>query len=91
MTAAGIPPAGREVNDLNKEMNKSRITETSIGGTVYIVEASVSESAKETVYSKVKRLILNNADEQEKASEQTQYSKENDSTSPGLYGNMRMP
>lgn len=76
ITAAGTPSAGKEVNDLNKEMSKSRITETSIGGTVYIVEASVSESAKESVYSKVKRLILNNADEQEKVSGQTQYSKE---------------
>lgn len=41
----------------------SRITRKEIGGTIYIVESMVSENAKETVYTKIKRLILNNADE----------------------------
>ena len=36
------------------------ITETMIDGTLYIVEAKVSENAKETAYDKVKRLILSN-------------------------------
>ena len=34
-------------------------TEKEIGGTVYIIEAAFSSSAKETVYDKVKRLIKN--------------------------------
>ena len=36
-----------------------RTTVTSIDGTVYIVEAAESESARSTVYDKVKKLILN--------------------------------
>ncbi len=36
------------------------ITEKMIGGTLYIVESVISESAAETAYDKVKRLILNN-------------------------------
>lgn len=36
------------------------ITEKMIGGTLYIVESVVTESATETAYDKVKRLILNN-------------------------------
>lgn len=36
------------------------ITRTMIDGTLYIVEARVSENAKETAYDKVKRLILSN-------------------------------
>ena len=43
--------------NMNTENSKSRITETSIGGTVYIVESLVSDNAKETAYTKVKRLI----------------------------------
>ena len=46
---------------MNTENSKSRITETSIGGTVYIVESLVSESARETAYTKLKRLIMNNS------------------------------
>lgn len=37
-----------------------RFTKTMIDGTLYIVEAKVSENAKETAYDKVKRLILSN-------------------------------
>jgi hypothetical protein len=36
------------------------ITEKMIGNTLYIVESVVTESATETAYDKVKRLILNN-------------------------------
>lgn len=42
------------------ETNNCRITRKEIGGTLYIVESMVSENAKETVYEKIKRLILNN-------------------------------
>lgn len=56
---------------MNTENSKSRITETSIDGTVYIVESLVSESAKETAYTKVKRLIMNNSKDLIKLSEST--------------------
>ncbi|MEJ9279939.1 transposon-encoded TnpW family protein [Ureibacillus thermosphaericus] len=36
-------------------------TESAIGGTVYVVESRVSDSAKESAYSKLKRLITVNA------------------------------
>lgn len=42
----------------------SRTTYRTIGDTGYVVEAIESETAAETTYSKVKRLIMNNADEQ---------------------------
>jgi len=45
---------------MDKE-NVSVIKKT-IGDTVYIIENTISESAKETAYDKVKRLILNDAD-----------------------------
>jgi len=66
---------------MNMEIGKSRITETSIGGTVYIVESLVSADARETAYNKVKRLILNKAALPEKLSEQTQFIRNTDSTS----------
>ncbi|MEA4853877.1 MAG: transposon-encoded TnpW family protein [Christensenella sp.] len=66
---------------MNTETRKSRITEISIGGTVYIVEALQSDTAKETAYAKVKRLILNNADGPKKLSQSTHLLSELDSTS----------
>lgn len=62
---------------MNTATRKSRITETSIGGTVYIVEALQNETA----YAKVKRLILNNADGPKKLSQSTHLLSELDSTS----------
>lgn len=38
-----------------------RVTETSIGGTVYVVESRESDRAKENAYTKIKRLIKTNA------------------------------
>ena len=38
-----------------------RITETSIGGTVYVVESRECDTAKENAYTKIKRLITTNA------------------------------
>ena len=49
---------------MNNEINKSRITKTSIGGTVYIVESMVSDTAKETAYDKLKRMILGELERQ---------------------------
>lgn len=66
---------------MNTEKSKSRITETSIGGTVYIVESLVSESARETTYTKVKRLIMNNSKDLIKLSESTQLLSDKDYTS----------
>ena len=66
---------------MNNEINKSRITETSIGGTVYIVESMVSDNAKETAYAKVKRLIMSNSKDLIKLSETTQLLSEKDYTS----------
>ena len=34
------------------------VTQKSIGGTIYYVESQISDSARETAYDKVKRLIL---------------------------------
>ena len=66
---------------MTTENSKSRITETSIGGTVYIVESLVSDKAKETAYTKVKKLIMNNTKDLVKLSETTQLLSEIDSTS----------
>ena len=66
---------------MNNEINKSRITETSIGGTVYIVESMVSDTAKETAYAKVKRLIMSNSKDLGKLSETTQLLSQKDYTS----------
>ena len=63
---------------MNTENSKSRITETSIGGTVYIVESLVSESARETAYTKLKRLIMNNSKDLIKLSESTQLLSDKD-------------
>ncbi len=35
------------------------VTEKQIGDTLYIIEAAVSSTAKETAYDKLKRMILN--------------------------------
>lgn len=66
---------------MNTENSKSRITETSIGGTVYIVESLVSDNAKETAYTKVKRLIISNSKDLIKLSETTQLLSQEDYTS----------
>lgn len=56
---------------MNNHSKNARITETSIGGTVYIVESMVSDTAKETAYAKVKRLIMSNSKDLIKLSETT--------------------
>ena len=66
---------------MTTENSKSRITETSIGGTVYIVESLVSDKAKETAYTKVKKLIMNNTKDLVKLSETTQLLSQKDYTS----------
>lgn len=44
-----------------ENQSNSRTTKSDIGGTVYVVESRVSDSAKESAYSKLKRLITVNA------------------------------
>lgn len=73
---------------MKPENCKSRITETSIGGTMYIVESMVSDTAKETAYTKVKRLIMSNTKDLEKLSETTKLLSPKDYTSAIQYGNM---
>lgn len=46
---------------------KSRLTETVIAGTLYIVESMTGKGASESAESKVKRLILNNLKQLQKA------------------------
>ena len=41
-----------------------RVTEKLIGDTLYIIESAVSNTAKETAYEKLKRLILNESESQ---------------------------
>ena len=40
------------------------VTEKLIGDTLYIIESTVSETAKETAYEKLKRMILNELERQ---------------------------
>ena len=43
---------------MEKAKERSHKTETIIDGTVYIVEAVSADAAKDTIYGKVKKLIL---------------------------------
>lgn len=56
------------------DRDDSRTTKTEIGGTLYIVESLVSEQAKETAYTKVKRLILSNANDLAKLTDHAKVS-----------------
>ncbi|KAF5059870.1 Transposon-encoded protein TnpW [anaerobic digester metagenome] len=58
-----------------------RVRQTYIGDTLYIVESLQSDTATETAYNKIKRLILSNANAPKKLSETTQLSSKIDSTS----------
>lgn len=59
----------------------SRITRKTIGGTVYVVESLVSDTAKETVYDKVMRLVTSNASCLIKLSDSSGLCPQIDSTS----------
>ena len=57
-----IPPPGRKEAHLeNKHVS---VTEKVIGDTLYIIESAVSDTAKETAYDKLKRMILNEVESQ---------------------------
>lgn len=60
--------------------NNSRTSETAIGGTIYVVESCMCESAKESAYTKLKRLIAANAMHLEKFSDSSNISAEINST-----------
>jgi hypothetical protein len=59
----------------------SRITRKTIGGTVYVVESLVSDTAKETVYDKIMRLITSDASCRIKLSDSSGLCPKIDSTS----------
>ncbi len=59
----------------------SRTTETAIGGTVYVVESRVSDKAKESAYSKLKRLITVNTKSLSKLSDSSDKPTNINSTS----------
>ena len=46
---------------MEKNKERSHKTETAIDGTIYIVESVSAESAKDLVYDKVKKLIIDHA------------------------------
>ena len=57
-----IPPPGRkEAHMDNKPVS---VTEKVIGDTLYIIESTVSDTAKETAYDKLKRMILGEVESQ---------------------------
>lgn len=64
-----------------EEKPNSRITRKTIGGTVYVVESFESDTAEETVYDKLKRLILTGAKSRENISESSNIISKNHSTS----------
>lgn len=59
----------------------SRITRKTIGGTVYVVESLVSDTAKETVYDKIMRLVTSDASCRIKLSDNSGLCPKIDSTS----------
>ncbi len=59
----------------------SRITRKTIGGTVYDVESLVSDTAKETVYDKIMRLVTSDASCRIKLSDSSGLCPKIDSTS----------
>ncbi len=59
---------------MNSVEGQSNMTEVQIGGTLFLVEYETSQTATETAYDKVKRLILSHANDSEKLSEMTQLS-----------------
>lgn len=54
--------------------SKSSVTELQIGSTLFIIEYETSNTATETAYDKVKRLILSHVNDSEELSEMTQLS-----------------
>jgi len=65
---------------MDKKSN-SRITRKTIGDTVYVVESLVSDTAKETVYDKVMRLVTADASSRIKLSDNSGLCPKIDSTS----------
>lgn len=64
-----------------ENQSNSHTTKSDIGGTVYVVESRISDSAKESAYSKLKRLITVNAKNLSKLSDSSDKSMEINSTS----------
>jgi hypothetical protein len=64
-----------------EEKPNSRITHKTIGGTVYVVEAMVSDTAKENIYSKIMRLVTADASSRINLSESSEIYPQINSTS----------
>jgi hypothetical protein len=58
-----------------------RTSQTEIGGTVYVVESRECDTAKETAYLKLKRLITTNTKHLEKLSNNSNQYQDINSTS----------
>ena len=56
----GIALGERQVTRMAE--NKAAVVEKVIGDTMYIIENTVSDDARETAYEKVRRLILHDTD-----------------------------
>lgn len=67
-------------SDFVTKDGKIRTSQKEIAGTTYIVESAQCAEAKETPYSKLKRLISRNAMELEKSKESLEKLKEINST-----------
>ena len=65
---------------MEKKLN-SRITHKTLGGTVYVVESMVSDTAKESVYTKIMRLVTVDASSRIKLSESSEIYPQINSTS----------
>ena len=59
---------------MNLQKDKPCVTQMSIGDTLYIVESIASETATETAYDKVKRLISENVNSTKYSPEKAQES-----------------
>lgn len=59
---------------MNLQKDKPCVTQMSIGDTLYIVESIAAETATETAYDKVKRLISDNVNSTKHSPEKAQKS-----------------
>lgn len=64
-----------------EEKPNNRITHKTIGGTVYVVESIVSDTAKESIYTKIMRLVTVDASSRIKLSESSEIYPQINSTS----------
>ena len=56
----GIALGERQVTEMQED--RAAVVETVIGDTMYIIENTVSDDARETAYEKIRRLILHDTE-----------------------------